>query len=262
MHSAIFDCHVSHERIEPRRHRFAYRHRMFLLDLDELDELASISRIFGHNSRRLFDFRDCDHLDDSSRPLKERVLELLASNGVGSSPCKILLLANPRTLGYVFNPLSIYFCLDRNHEPEALVVEICNTFYERKAYVFSMTDRGEQEFSAIKNFYISPFCCLQDELVFKVSLPGDALSLVVETRRKGALVLRAAMTGKRRPFEDRVMLRDLFVCALLNFAVIARIHIQALRLYLKGVPYVRKEDHPELQTNLYRPHRTIREGVA
>jgi len=235
---------------------------MFLFDLDELDALASSSRIFGHNSRRVLDFRDGDHLDDSSLPLKERVLELLAQNGVGSSACKILLLANPRTLGYVFNPLSVYFCLDRYDEPEALVVEICNTFYERKAYVFSMTGRGEQEFSATKNFYISPFCRLQDELVFKVSLPGDSLSLVVETRRQEALVLRAVMTGKRRAFEDQVIFRELFVCALLNFAVIARIHIQALRLYLKGVPYVRKEDHPELQTNLYRAHRTIKEGVA
>ncbi|MBK9143355.1 MAG: DUF1365 domain-containing protein [Candidatus Melainabacteria bacterium] len=262
MHSAVYDCHVSHERVEPRRHRFAYRHRMFLFDLDELDGLASGSRIFGHNSRRILDFRDCDHLDESSRPLKERVLELLASNGVRSSPSRILLLANPRTLGYVFNPLSIYFCLNTDAEVEALVVEICNTFYERKAYVFSPVAREEAEFSAVKNFYISPFCRLDDELVFKVSLPADGLRLVVETRRQGALVLRAVLTGKRSPFEDRVILGDLFVSAMLNFAVIARIHLQALRLYLKGIPYERKEDHPELQTNLFRPHRSLKKGVA
>ena len=262
LNSRLFKCRLYHKRHHPKKHSFSYSHLMFLLDLDELDRLDSELKLFGHKNFSIYQFRDIDHLEEDETPLKERVLKLFNRGDHGSQPEKIYLLANPRVFGYVFNPISVYYFYDRLHNYMGAIVEICNTFMERKAFVFKTgVEKDTLKIDVTKNFYISPYCKVDDRLHFSLSDPLKGLSLKVDTRREDFLIVETGMTGHPVAISDAVLFKALFHFPFLNLMTISRIHIQAFKLWLKGVPHELKEDNPHLQTDLYRPDRSIRPGI-
>jgi hypothetical protein len=151
MSSALYECVIGHERYEPKAHRFVYRLFAFSLDLDEIDHVAAGIPFLSRNRFNLFSFYDRDHVD---------VLAVLRAHGVAQRPHRIQLITSLRILGYVFNPVSFYFCYDGEGVPFAAVAEVNNTFGETKAYVLDAGHLREGrafEMRQRKEFYISPF---------------------------------------------------------------------------------------------------------
>lgn len=248
MRSALYECRVVHERFTPRRHRFAYRVFAFSIDLDEIDALVARIPWLSRNRFNLYSFHDRDHLD---------VRELLRAHGV-TQPHRIQLITNLRILGYVFNPVSFYFCFDEAGVPLAVVAEVNNTFGETKPYVIDATElrRGRTfESSRPKEFYISPFVALDADLRLRIAVPDEHLGFVITDEQHGQTILEAAMTGRRVPLTAWRLAWFGIKYPLLTLQVIAAIHWQALRLWLKGVPLHRKSEGMHLQKGL-----TMRKG--
>lgn len=254
MKSAIYELSIGHQRMSPKRHSFTNRHYMLLLDLSKLDELSKSLRWFKHNDFGLFNFRDSDFLYSGNEPLQSKVMRFLKQEKCQARIEKVFLLANPRHLGYVFNPLSIYFCYDKSMQLKAVVCEVCNTFYERKAYLLSEKDLTSSTFKAHfeKEFYISPFTRLNDQITFEITTPEESLGVQVTTDRQSETVLVASMQGKRRDLTDQALIDCMFKYPFTNFMVTFGIHAHALLLWLKGVPHIRKETDPQLQTHILR----------
>lgn len=255
MRSCVYECRISHERFSPKAHRFRYRAFMFCLDLDEIDSLVRRIPFLGRNRFNLYSFHDRDHAGGTAGGLRDDLCELLARNSVSETPATILLLTNLRILGYVFNPVSFFYCFDAEGEPIAVVAEVNNTYGERKLYVLDRNERdGEGAFSGRrkKHFYISPFIALDSELHLRLPVPGEELSVTIDDFIEEDLVLTAKMEGIRRPLSSARLAWLTVWYPLMTLKVITAIHWEAARLWLKGVPYIRKRDHPELQKPAWR----------
>lgn len=234
MNSALYECRIVHERFTPRRHRFAYRVFAFSLDLDEIDALVSRIPWLSRNRFNFYAFHDDDHLD---------VRALLREHGIAQSPHRIQLITNLRILGYVFNPVSFYFCFDETGEPFAAVAEVGNTFGETKPYVIGAGGLQKGRFESLqrKDFYISPFIALDSELRLRLAVPGQRLGFVITDLEKDNIVLEASMTGSRVPLTAGRLAWFAVKYPLLTLRVIAAIHWQAFLLWLKNVPFHRKK---------------------
>ena len=173
MNSCLYECDVMHHRLSPKEHHFRYRIFMMALDLDELDDLALRIPIFGRNRANIYAFRDRDHLTLpglEGATTKENLVAFLAQNGIQFPPDgRISLVTLPRVFGYIFNPVSFYFCRDAAGVPLCAVVEVGNTFGEMKPYLLREPS-GEDAFRLIapKHFYVSPFSPLDLQFDFKL----------------------------------------------------------------------------------------------
>jgi DUF1365 family protein len=229
---------------------------MFYLDLDELDEVAGKLRLVGRNRFGLYSFRDSDHLLQGAATVRENLSRYLASNGVDASGLKVFLLTNLRTAGYLFNPVSFYFCFRPDGSPACCVAEVGNTFGEMKPYFLPAEEfrDGRYRASRVKYFYISPFIDLDAILEFGLAVPGESLDLRVDDRNAKGKFFVSSMSGPRRELTDRNLLRYTARFPLVTLMVIALIHWHAMRLHFLGVPHRRKEEHPELQREVTREH--------
>lgn len=225
--SAIYVGEVVHQRHRPKRHRLRYRVFSILIDLDDLPELNRLKH-FGWDRKALFAFKSSDH--GHGEGLREWATAQL--HGVGlPAPARIRLLCYPRILGYVFNPLSVWFCDDESGQPIATIYEVHNTFGERHTYVLPVG--VEQE--ADKEFYVSPFIGLDCRYQFKIVRPKERVRIAINETEAGEPLLYAAFSGTRREFTDANLLKLFFSHPLMTLKVTAGIHWEALRLLLKGI---------------------------
>jgi DUF1365 family protein len=234
MHSAIYEGAVTHTRIFPRRHAFRYRVFSLLLDLDELDALDKSSRLFARNRAAFASFHDRDHGD--GRPLRDWANAKLAEAGIEAGG-PIRLLCYPRLLGYVFNPLSVWFCYAKDGALAATIYEVHNTHGERHSYVLRAETNGEtlnQECD--KAFYVSPFLSLDCRYGFHIRPPGQDVLVAIRETEKGEPVLNAAFAGRRKPLSDPALAWALIRHPLMTLKIMVAIHYEALRLWLKRVP--------------------------
>ncbi len=249
MASALYVGSVMHQRLRPRRHRLAYRMYSLLLDIDELPTLAARLRLFSLGRFNLFAFHPGDHGDGSATPLRAQVEARLRAAGLPAGGA-IRLLAMPRLLGHVFNPLSVWFCHAPAGAPQAgalqaIIYEVNNTFGERHSYLIPVDpagpagDPGRQAVISQrcdKAMHVSPFMGMAMQYAFRVQPPGDALSVGVSVHDAEGAVLNARLDGQRRALTDGALLRLFFGHPLLTLKVVAAIHWEALRLWIKGVP--------------------------
>jgi len=247
---------------------------MLCLDLAELTQLESKSRLFALNRPALISFYEADHLLHSGTgSLLERVHSCLAEHGFRESVRRIELLTYPRILGYVFNPVSFYLIYGHDQEQEvplAVLVEVSNTFKEMKVYLAkekvasgSLGDRPVFRTVVPKHFYVSPFGKLDDCFDFIVPFPDERLKICIDTLdgASGDKVLVSNLSGKSLLFSDRNLLVEFFRHPLMTFKVIAMIHFQALLLLLKRTPFYTKEEKPHLQTDVINPRRVREKRV-
>lgn len=239
--AALYWGKVMHARWRPVQHRFTYRVMNLLIDLDRLNEADRQSRLFGVNRSAPFSFHERDHGDGKGACLSQHARRLAAERGVDLSGGRVLLLCYPRVLGYVFNPLSVYFCYAASGDLALLIYEVRNTFGETHSYVVPVQDappgRAIRQDQA-KEFYVSPFMEMGTHYRFSISPPGQDVTIrIVQTGEQGAM-FAAAFSGRRRALTSRSLLAALFALPFLTFKVIAAIHWEAMRLWLKGVPYL------------------------
>ena len=260
MNSCLYECHVTHKRFEPRKHSFGYRIFMFCLDLDELDEAARKLPLFSHNRWNLYSFRDRDHLDLGQPTLKQNVVEYLRRNdvnfpGVG----RVVLVTLPRVLGYIFNPVSFFYCYNTVGEPVAVIVEVGNTFGEQKPYLLlRKDDEGVFRLQTPKYFYVSPFSELDIDFDFKIRLPGERLEVRIDDiDEEGYRILCSVLNGKQRPLNNRWLFWLTLKYPFITLKVIFFIHWHALLLWLRRTPYNAKTANPEDQRDVLRPHESI-----
>jgi len=236
--SCIYDGEVMHSRLRPMRHRFVYRVFSLLLDLDQAPSLARRLRLFGHNRPALFALYDRDHGERDGSPLRPWVERQLAAHGVDLVGGRIYLHCLPRLLGYVFNPLSVYWCYDAAGALKAMIYEVKNTFGGQHAYVFPVRGARSPETQirqrAAKAFYVSPFIEMDVEYRFRVGEPGEKLSLLIREGNAEGDILVATHNGDRRPLTDAGLLRAFCIYPVVTLKVIVGIHWEALRLWLKG----------------------------
>jgi uncharacterized protein len=241
--SAIYLGRLSHVRHTPRRHAFSYRLYMLYLDLDELATLPR-SALFGIERTRPLSFRRRDYLGDPGRPLKVAVLDEV-ERVLGERPeGPVRLLTHVRALGYVFNPVSFYYCFDRDGETlKGVVAEITNTPWgERHRYVVAGEGQGASA-RFPKAFHVSPFFPMAQTYEWSFSKPGDRLSVGMTNEQNGQAVFRASLMLDRHPFSPHQLARVALALPLMGFLVHAAIYLQAFRLWLKRVPFF---PHPPL----------------
>ena len=262
MNSCLYECDVMHHRLAPKEHRFRYRIFMFALDLDELDTVAARTPGFSHNGRNLYEFRDRDHLTvagHESESVKENVIAWLAANGFQfPADGRITLVTLPRVFGYIFNPVSFYFCADAAGAPLCAIVQVGNTFREMKPYLLRGA-AGANAFHLItpKHFYVSPFMPLDLAFDFKLKVPGEHLDIHIDDREGDRRVLLTALTGRRAPLTGGRLAWFTAKYPLITVKVIFLIHLHALFLWWKRIPWHRKAANPDLQRDVFNPHSSI-----
>jgi len=234
--SALYLGRVMHQRFRPRPHTLRYRVFYLLLDIDEVEQLDRSLRFFSHNRLNLLSFYDKDQGGGSEATLRAYAERQLAAADIGFDGGPIRLLTMPRILGYVFNPLSIYFCYRRNGEAAAIIYEVNNTFGERHSYVIpagGATGKFIYQESA-KTLHVSPFLSRDMTYDFAISLPDATISLSVTASANEVPQLAAALTLDRRELSDVTLLQAFCSYPLLTLKVIAGIHWEALRIWRKG----------------------------
>ena len=233
INSAVYTGWVMHRRFRPQQHVFRYGVFSLLIDLDELPFLDSGLRLFKWNRAGIFSFHDRDHGD--GRPLNLWLNDLLEAAGiVAEGPRRVL--CYPRILGYVFNPLSVWFCHDVAGRLQAIVYEVHNTYGERHAYVLAATHSGPAvSHHCDKAFYVSPFLSQDCHYEFNIVPPGKKVAVMIRETEAGHAILNASFTGRRRSLRDGTLVLMLLVYPLMTLKVIAAIHFEAVRLMLKRV---------------------------
>jgi DUF1365 family protein len=236
---ALYMGEVMHARLKPVGHRFNYRVMSLLIDLDQLEIADRQTPLFGVNRRALYSFHEADHGERNGSSLRLYAQRCAAEHGIDLTGGRVLLLCYPRLFGYTFNPLSVYFCYEANGQPALLIYEVRNTFGDIHAYVIPLT-RGDISPAGIrqaqdKRFYVSPFVEMTMRYHFRVTLPKEHVKLrILETDSDGPL-LSATFNGDRRPLTTRELLRSFFSLPMVTLKIMAAIHLEALRLWLKGV---------------------------
>ena len=238
--AALYFGEVMHARLKPMGHRFSYRVMSLLIDLDRLDDAGRQSPLFGVNRAALYSFHEADHgrRDDGSS-LRAYAQACAAEHGIDLTGGKVLLLCYPRLLGFTFNPLSVYFCHRADGELALMIYEVRNTFGDTHCYVLPVKP-GEASAAGIrqqqdKQFYVSPFVEMAMRYHFRILPPADTVRLrILETDREGPL-LAATFNGRRRALSTAALLRSFVALPLVTLKIVAAIHWEALRLWLKGM---------------------------
>lgn len=250
MRSALYEGVVMHRRLRPRRHRLAYRVFSLLVDLDELPELGRRLRLFSHNRFNLLSVHDADHGPGDGGDLRAWIGATLAEAGIEAgieAGGRVEMLCYPRILGYAFNPLTVYFCRRSDGRLAAILYQVTNTFDERHCYLLPAGPdaAGVVRHACAKRFYVSPFIGMDATYRFRVLAPPGLeqadqdtgrISVVIDEADEAGTLLCASFTGRRRALGDRALLSALARHPLMAVKVIAGIHWEALRLWLKGVP--------------------------
>jgi uncharacterized protein len=241
LQSCLYTGRVMHHRLAPRRHRFSYSAMTMLFDLDELPELDRRFALFGYNRARPIAFHDADHGPGDGSDLRAWVEGHMAARGIAVPGGAIRILCLPRLFGYAFNPISVWFCFDRQERLAVMLYEVANTFGERRSYLLAVEDGadGILRQSCAKGFHVSPFLPVAGEYRFRLTPPADSVMLQIRHIVAGETRLIALQTGKRAALDDGGMLRVLLRFPLMTAKVITAIHFEALRLWLKRVPFHR-----------------------
>ncbi len=244
MRSALYTGTVMHARRTPAENVFRYPVCFYLLDLDELPELERRLALFAYNRRNVLTLHDRDHLGDPRRAVKENLLAWLAEGGVDLEGGQILLLTNLRVLGYVFNPVSFFYCYGRTGELACVVAEVSNTSGERLPYLLSpaneVPSQKHRSYRADKRLHVSPFFSMDQSYRFFFSEPGGRVYARIDLFEDGARPFQATLVGRRKELTNAAVARALLRYPLMPAQVIGLIHWQALKLFVKGVPFFGK----------------------
>lgn len=228
--AGIVRTRIRHVRTTPIQHRFGYRSYSWLVDVDDLPTLPGLLRPFARFLAR-------DHLGDPRASIRENLDNYLAEAGVDLGGGRILMLANARVLGYVFNPLSVFWCYHSSGPLECVIAEVHNTYGQRHCYLVRPDKAGNAQVA--KRFYVSPFNPVAGSYRLHVPEPTDRLRVTISLTRSGDTpMFTATMSGQVLPAELRTVVRALVAVPLAPLLVAAQIRWQGLRLSARRLPVV------------------------
>ncbi len=239
--AVLYPGKVMHARLKPFGHRFKYRVFTCLFDLDKLRESGALSRFFSINRNNLVSFHEKDHLPQGEESsLRDYVTDLVVRAGC-PAPHKIMLLAYPRIFGFVFNPIANYFCYDQNGALTAVIYEVRNTFKERHTYVCKV-ESGQLTRSGLRQernkiFYVSPFMDMDMRYHFRVTPPCEEVKIRIFETEGPDPILSATFHGISTPFNTKNLLGQVVGLPFMTLKVVAGIHWEALKLWIKGAKF-------------------------
>ena len=240
--SCIYSGFVTHRRFKPKRHFFSYKTFSLLIDLNEIENLDKKINFFSYNRFNILSFYDVDHGPRDGSSLSEWVKNRLADAKINIGSGNIKLLCYPRFFGYVFNPLSIFYCYDEKSQIKAILYEVKNTFNEQHTYVFAASSSSNLILHKCnKKFYVSPFMEMETFYNFRLLKPGVTLNVFIKQGDKKGALLTACQIGKKVEMSSRNLLFQFLRHPLMSFKVILAIHFEALRLWIKGVRLVKRK---------------------
>lgn len=244
--AVLYRGHVMHMRVKPVAHRFRYRVFNLCLDLDRLTEANHSSALFSINRLNLVSFHERDHVDGVHPSLRAYADSLMAAAGIRERAARIALVCYPRILGYGFNPISVYYAYRADGSLLTMIYEVRNTFGDRHTYVCPVAS-GDVSAAGIRQernkiFHVSPFIPMDMRYYFRMLPPEEEIRWrILETDAEGPL-LAATFSGERRPLTTLDLVRSLAWAPLLTLKIIGAIHVEAFRLWRKGVrPLARPE---------------------
>lgn len=243
----LYTGRTVHERRDPA-HRFSYRVAMMLIDLNRLNEAARSSALFSLERFNLYSFHRKDHGARDGSSLLDWARARFAEAGIEAETARIRLLCSPRVLGYVFNPISIYFADDGEGRLIGVIYQVHNTFGEAHAYVVPASGQAREQHEADKVFHVSPFFDLEGRYSFVLRQPREAFRLVIhKTRTDGPDFFASMMLKRSRASTARFA--GLFASQPFStLKTIAAIHFEALRLWSKGARFHSRPAPPQKST--------------
>lgn len=267
MNSSIYHLKLIHERLQPRRNFFKYSSYMMYLDLDELENISKTLFLFGYNKNNILSFFDKDHFKFVSqksssaeviaretvefkaekylnKSTKERLQILIEELGLNFELEKAYILTNLRNFGYIFNPVSFYYCFDKEDKFRAMFSEVNNTFGDQKMYYCLTNNHKNDIFSDIqkKNYYISPFINYDNNLHWQFNLPGQKIMMSINSLKNDQVELKTIFTGIKKELNNKSLMWAIIRYPLVTIMTISLIHYQALKLFLKKIKFYRKEE--------------------
>ena len=242
INSSIYNGSVIHKRFKPKKHFFKYKVFSLFLDLSELKELNNKLNFFSLNKFNLISFYEKDHGERDGSSILDWVKNNLRSNNIITDNIKVKLLCYPRILGYVFNPLSIFFVYDNDENLISILYEVKNTFGEQHTYVFKI--EGENKLiqnNCSKKFHVSPFIEMDCNYFFRILNPGDKLSVIIDQYDQEGKILFASQDGVRSDLTNKNLMNSYLKHPLMTFKIISAIHFEAFKLWIKGIKFVKKK---------------------
>ncbi|MBX9925558.1 MAG: DUF1365 domain-containing protein [Hyphomicrobiaceae bacterium] len=264
----VFAGQVVHKRLRPKPHAMAYDVFWLFLDLDRLDETSATLNLLSINRWNAVSFHERDHGDRDASTHKARpslathVRQTFATNGLAHAGHRVYLLSYPRVLGYTFNPIAVYFGYDDAGQLAGAIYEVNNTFGERHSYVTDISPDGQASHAdggalhahgCTKKLYVSPFTEMAGRYSFRLTEPGETLTLGVMLRDADGALLKTHFTARALPLTDRTLARLSLTRPLMTAKVMAGIHYEAAKLWLKGVPLTAKPAGRRYSTSAISP---------
>ncbi len=245
--SCLYHGEVVHRRLQPLRHELRYKVFNLFADIDQLDTIASHCRLFSHNRFNLFSVMDRNHGPGDGTPIRDHVWRLTRAAKDGAEVKRIFMFCYPSVLGYVFNPLTVYYGFDAEDRLRLMIYEVNNTFGGRHSYVIPVGGILAQR--ADKHFHVSPFNAVEGHYDFHFSAPTEKMALGITLTVDQAPILKAYVSGTRLALSDANLLRSFLTIPFLTVKVITAIHLQALRLLWKGLRLERAPRGPTHQVD-------------
>jgi uncharacterized protein len=223
--STLYECRISHARRTPVRNVFSYRTYLWLVDLDHLPRRSLLAA-----------FEARDHLGDPERGIRANVDAFLRGHGIDLGGGQVLMLAHARMLGYVFNPLTVFWCHRADGTLACVIAEVHNTYGQRHAYLLHLDDRGRAQVA--KDFYVSPFYPVDGSYQMSLPEPGPRLALSVRLDRPDGTSFSAGVRGTVARSPARALIRHPWAPLMVS----AQIRWQGIKLYVRGLRPVRRPE--------------------
>ena len=240
--SSIYNGTVIHKRFKPKIHFFKYKVFSILIDISEINLLDKTLKIFSYNKFNIISFYDEDHGPRDGTSVKEWVIKNLQDNQIDTQDIKIKLLCYPRIFGFVFNPLSIFFIYNKKSELISILYEVKNTFDEQHTYIFkNKENKNTIKHTCKKKFHVSPFIEMNCTYFFKILKPGDKISVIIDQYDEEGKLLYASQDGSRIELNNKNLFLSYLKHPLMTFKIIAAIHFEAFKLWIKGIKFIKKK---------------------
>ncbi|MAS87918.1 MAG: hypothetical protein CMH30_08110 [Micavibrio sp.] len=247
MKTGLYFGKVYHARHMPFSHQFTYKVVTFFIDIDTLSALDKKLKLFSFNRFGIFSVNNKDHATRDGKDIRPWIEKAARDKEIDIQGGKIFMLGFPRMWGYLFNPITVYYCTDRHGALKAVMHQVKNTFGEMHSYFIPVTDikDGLVTQDHEKVFHVSPFIHMDCHYHFKFTLPAETFFFAIHQQTPEGKILTATWEGNRKEFTDKNLFNALIKNTFQSVKIITAIHWEALKLWIKGAKYISKPEPPE-----------------